>query len=130
VPLLTLISADNYQLLQGDTVNVRIAATNSIGTSPYTSVVGVLVQTVPLTPASVVQGTETTEQHIEVNWSLITEDSQTGGGDISSYRLDWDNGTNQMIWTTLVGYSSAYLGTTWIQGGTVPGEYYNFRIQV
>jgi len=83
--------------------------------------VGVLIETVPLAPTPVVQGPDTTEQHIEVNWSLITDAKETGGAEILSYKLDWDNGTNQMIWTTLVGYESAYLGTAWIQGGTVPG---------
>lgn len=65
-----------------------------------------------------------------MTWSEITEDSQTGGADILSYRLDWDNGTNQMIWTTIVGYDSAYIGTAWIQGGTVPGDTYFFRMAV
>jgi len=33
-----------------------------------------------------------------------------------------------MIWTTLIGFSSPYLGTIWTQSGTVPGKIYYFRI--
>ena len=113
VPLLTLIS-DDFGLGQGDAVNVRIAATNTIGTSPYTTEVGVLVETVPIAPQAVALGPDTTEQHIEVTWSTITEDSETGGAPILTYRLEWDNGTNQMIWTTLIGEESAFVGTSWI----------------
>lgn len=45
-----------------------------------------------------------------------------------SYQIDWDNATNQFNWTTLVGYKSAYLATTWTQNGTKPGNTYSFRM--
>lgn len=48
VPLTTLLS--NYNLQQGDSVNVRVAATNTIGTSSYIQTQGVLIETVPLAP--------------------------------------------------------------------------------
>lgn len=33
-----------------------------------------------------------------------------------------------MIWTTLTGYASPYLGTAWTKSGTVPGKIYYFRL--
>jgi hypothetical protein len=61
-------------------------------------------------------------------WLPITEDAQSGGAEILSYRLDWDNGTNKLVWTTLIGYEEAYIGTSYTQTGTVPGSIYNFRL--
>jgi hypothetical protein len=50
VSLLSLLSGQ-YNLLQGENVNIRVAATNNIGTSDFETVVGVLIETVPLAPA-------------------------------------------------------------------------------
>jgi hypothetical protein len=61
VPLLTLLSTD-FALEQGDIVNVRIAGTNTIGSSTYIEIAGVLVQTVALAPDAVLEGANTTEE--------------------------------------------------------------------
>lgn len=45
VPLLTLIN--NFGLIQGDPVVVRVAATNSIGVGEYVQLTGVKVETYP-----------------------------------------------------------------------------------
>jgi hypothetical protein len=55
---------------------------------------------------------------------------ETGGSPILSYRLDWDDGTDMIIWPTLVGEDTPYLGTTWTQSVNVPGKYYNFRLSL
>jgi hypothetical protein len=124
------LTSETFGLLQNDLISVRIAATNTIGTSPYLTEIGVAVQTVPEAPSAVAQGSQTTEEQIEVKWSLVTDEYESGGTPILSYRLDWDNGTNLMIWTTLIGYESAYDGVAWIQGGCVPGKTYHFRLSV
>ena len=70
VPLSTLLL--KYNLRQGDPVNVRVASTNSIGTSPFIQTQGVLIETVPIAPQSVRKGNQTTEQQIHVLWDAIT----------------------------------------------------------
>ena len=129
VPLLTLISS-NYLLEQGDRVNIRVAATNKMGTSAYTQIEGVPVETVPLKPPAVTQGDQTTDTQIHVTWNEIVTLTETGGSPILSYRLDWDDRSDKTVWYTLVGYDSAYLGLTWVQTGALPGETYSFRMQV
>lgn len=111
VPLITLINV--YNLQQGNNVEVRVSATNTIGTSNYTYAVGVWIQTVPMVPVAPTLGQNSSYQHIQVVWQQITDITLTGGLPILSYRLDWDAGTNQAVWTTLVGLNQAYLGTTW-----------------
>lgn len=71
-------------------MNVRVAATNNIGTSTYAYIVGVLVETVPLAPKAMYQGDATTEQQIQIEWDRITDASETGGSEILSYRIEWD----------------------------------------
>lgn len=83
---------------QGDPIVVKIAATNNLGTSDFLEVSGVEIQTVPLAPPAVQEGEQTNESQIHVVWSLITDEPGNGGAPILSYQLDWDNGTNQMIW--------------------------------
>lgn len=60
VPLTTLIGS-NFLLTQGDLVQARVSASNSIGTSDYSPIntVGALVETRPLAPASVQRGADT-----------------------------------------------------------------------
>jgi hypothetical protein len=76
---------------------------------------------VPLAPPAVREGSDVTEQHIQVEWNLITDPSFTGGVEILSYWLQWDDSTEQMIWYSLAGYDSAYEGSQWTQAGTTPG---------
>jgi hypothetical protein len=128
VPLVTLIQV--YNLKQGNYVEVRIASTNTIGTSNYTYSTGVYIQTVPLTPIAPTLGQNSSYQHIQIVWEPITNLTLTGGLPILSYKLDWDAGTNQVVWTTLVGLNQAYLGTSWTQGGCIPGTVYYIRLSV
>lgn len=60
IPLLTLLS-NNFNLVRGSIITVRVAATNSIGTSQYTTTDGVLVETVPQKPDPVLIGDETND---------------------------------------------------------------------
>lgn len=60
IPLTTLIGPE-FKLEQGNPVVIRLAATNNIGTSPYIEIDGVLVETVPLKPSSVMKGEDTTD---------------------------------------------------------------------
>ena len=57
-PLLTLIQ--DFNLIQGDPVIARVAATNHIGTSNYIQVIGVLVETAPSQPFGLANGSGTT----------------------------------------------------------------------
>ena len=72
----------------------------------------------------------TTDTQIHVVWDEIVSSVQTGGAPILSYRLEWDDATEMKVWTTLVGYDTAYMGLMWLQLGAQPGKIYSFRIQV
>jgi len=59
----------------------------------------------------------------------MTSNFESGGSPITSYRVEWDNGTGMNIWTPLVGYLSPYIGLDWTQLGTVDGKVYYFRLR-
>lgn len=52
----------------------------------------------------------------------------TGGTDIVSYELDWDNGLSQNVWNPLVGYASAFIGTSFTLTGVWSVVTYSFRL--
>ena len=131
VPLTTLIGGD-FGLQQGEPVVVRLAATNNIGVSEFTQIDGVLVETVPLKPNPVFKGAGTTDLQIHVQWDPVTDFAETGGSAVVSYRLDWDDSSNELVWHTIAGHDTSYpfLLTEFTKTLTTPGNYYKFRLQV
>jgi hypothetical protein len=67
---------------------------------------------------------------IQIEWDAITGVVETGGSQIISYRIDWDNSNGQTEWYNLIGEDTAYTGLSWTETGVTPGEVYNFRISV
>lgn len=52
-----------------------------------------------------------------------------GGSAITSYQLDWDSGSNGLVWTDLVGLSTPYLGSSFTKTGLTMGIRYKFRLR-
>lgn len=75
------------------------------------------------------RGSTTGKTQIEVVWNSLTLAAEIGGAPIISYILEWDAGTNNVAWTTLVGSTLNYLSTSFIvTTGVVPGTIYKFRV--
>jgi hypothetical protein len=55
----------------------------------------------------------------------LTTDLEKGGLSISSYQLEYDQGTGQSVgggsWTTLVGYPSDYASAEYTLSGSITG---------
>jgi hypothetical protein len=73
---------------------------------------------------------ETTTEQISVYWSALTDGSKIGDSTVLSYNLEWDAGTSQVTWTSLIGDPIDSLSTAYIvQTGVQDGQHYNFRVR-
>jgi hypothetical protein len=67
-----------------------------------------------------------TETSLSLTWTALTADAYTGGSAITSYKLEWDQGTN--TWDTLVGDPTDYTSTSYSKTGLTAGTNYKFRL--
>jgi len=131
VPMADFLAAP-YSLSRGDLIVVKVRANNPIGWSSYSAenTSGAEVETVPSTMSSLARGSETSTVQIEVDWTALTLDSETGGSDITTYWLQYDKGTNEVTWYTLAGETTDYDQTSFIVDSLiVGGTVYKFRIK-
>ena len=62
-------------------------------------------------------------------WTTLTTHEDTGGAPVTSYSLEWDAGSAQATWTSLVGFTYSFLETEYIvTTGVTPGQEYYFRV--
>jgi hypothetical protein len=118
-----------YQYTVGDLVRFRARARNSDGWGDYSSPNsgGATVMMVPVTMGAPVEGASTSSTQIQVTWSALTSVAATGGTAITSYELDWDGGGSG--WTALVGSSTTYTSTSYLQPGVTAGTLYQLRLR-
>ena len=80
------------------------------------------IQTVP-TKMPAPEVSDLTMTSIELIWSELVFDQDTGGTPVLSYSLEWDQGTGAFV--SLVGEGSASLDLTYsITGGLTTGHPY------
>ena len=98
-----------------------------------TSNAGPQVLTVPDQMSSPIRDALTTVSQIVVDWTPLSSPSN-GNSPITSYLLEWDDGTSGASWYDLVGGSplstaTTYTVTTTQSGGSlIAGTYYRFRV--
>lgn len=116
----------------------RVAAANAKGwgaASPANSV-GATAKTLPAQSAAVTRGSETAPAYVEVDWTALTGSTDTGGLSITSYNLEYDQGSGEPAggasWSSLVGSPSASLLLTYTLNGAgvvTGGQAYQFRVR-
>lgn len=121
-----------FFLTQGSDIIAKVLAKNERGWSAASeaSATGVEVKTEPSKMATPTNDDTTTNQaRIKVAWSALA-DPDNGGSDITSYHLQWDNGSGGSTWVDLVGLSptSTALSFT-VSTGVVSGTSYKFRVR-
>ena len=128
VPM-AVVTAAPYLLSQGDLVEVRVTAANSYGPGPASpaNTAGADVRVAPLAMAAPIRGPATASAQVEVQWTLLAGPSD-GGSPVTSYHLQWDQGTG--TWADLVGLVSPHLlaGYT-VTTGVTPGTSHQFRVR-
>jgi hypothetical protein len=68
-----------------------------------------------------------TESSLTITWAALTADALTGGSAITSYKLEWDQGTG--TWLTLVGDPTDDTSLTYtVSSGLTAGDNYKFRL--
>ncbi len=130
IPISALRNAP-YNLVRLELIKAKIRAKNIRGWSDYSDVntVGVTVKTEPDQMAAPSNGPLTDEYRIDVFWTALTTPDD-GDSAITSYNLDYDNGTGGFMWYSLVGLIPDRLGLTYrITTGVVPGRVYRFRVR-
>lgn len=130
VPMAKLRSS--YLLAYPDIMKVQVSAFNLYGWGPVsnTNTVGATVFDVPVQMAAPTRGAETQTTTIQVNWTPLTLIDSIRALTVLSYNLQWDEGTNGVTWTNLVGFSidtrqTTFTAVTGITGGSV----YKFRVR-
>jgi hypothetical protein len=63
-----------------------------------------------------------TENSLSLTWTALTADAYTGGSAITSYKLEWDQGT--ATWAILVGDPAVYTTTSYTKTGLTAGTNY------
>ena len=89
-PISYLISTYSFQ--RGDLVQARVRAQNSINFGGYSSLntVGATVQTVPATMNAPTKVATSTATRLDIAWSALTTNLETGASPITSYHIQWD----------------------------------------
>jgi hypothetical protein len=109
---------------------VRISARNSLGygIASTLNTIGVLAQVQPHKPATVPQrGDGTGPDTLVIEYDLPIGEL-TGGSSITSLQLQWDQGTGDIEWMTLVGEDPYSTSTSFtISENLVPGRTYLFK---
>lgn len=128
VPISELTAAP-FNLVQGDVVYARVSAINEIGTSEVSDLSGddgAEIRTVPLAPTSgPSRGSNSDEDNLHIVIQPLTG-VNTGGSAITSYNIEWDQGTS--TWAELVGYTTNSLLTEFTQSsGLSDGQDYKVR---
>lgn len=133
IPMATLTSTDpssGFAYTQGAEVAARVTATNAIGEgevgalSTTTTILAQVVPLKPLTPPR--RGSSTGEAQIEIEWDGVLG-LDTGGSAITSYNLQWDQGSG-VFGVDLAGASVDYILTSYtLTNGLVAGGLYAFR---
>lgn len=107
---------------------IKVRAHNDDGWGEYSppNSSGVLVQTEPTYMVPPEESTLTNDVQIVVTWPEILTDEETGASELTSYSLEWDQGTGN--WIALTGYSSDSLDrTATVSSGLTAGYPYRFR---
>jgi hypothetical protein len=134
--MLTLTSAP-YSYVLGDLIVVRLAAYNEKGYGPVgpENTAGGTAKVVPAAPAAPVRGGETAPSQVQVTWTALSGDSETGGLPTLSYHLSYDAGSGEAYggasWVDLVGYPSDSLDLNYTASGSaiVAGQAYVFVVR-
>ena len=118
-----------YSYAIGDLVKAKVRAKNSIGWSSFSSVntAGATIQTAPTFMNDPVKAATSTASILDITWSAISIPSYTGGLAITSYNLEWDQGTSS--WAELVGQTTPYTSLSYSKTGLTAGTVYKFRLR-
>lgn len=132
VNLASLVVAP-FSLVLGDEVIVRVRALNVLGpATAYSadSTGGGVIVTIPQAPALAPARFESgcTQTGVAINMPAVTGASERGGLPITSYQLEWDQGSGS--WAVLVGQSPLSTSTTFSVTGLTTGTAYSFRYRV
>lgn len=124
----TYLTMSPFYLTLNSPIYVRVYAKNAIGYSDASTASDgtTLVQTIPPKPSAPTRGGLTSTTQIDVEWSLLSTNSETGGSTITSYNLIYDAGTANATWSEVIGYSSAYTGSYYVKTGLTMGTSYKF----
>jgi hypothetical protein len=113
-------------------VHAKVRAHNQYGygsTSPVNAA-GVTIQTIPGQVQGLMAGSTTSTQQVELVWTAMLSESQTGGAPILSYNLQWDGGLGLGVYEDLVGYGSDFTATGYtITSGIAAGVDYKFQVR-
>jgi len=125
------LRAEPFSLTYDTLVRAKVLARNERGWSAASlpNSAGAKIQIEPRPMGVVSRGSLTGPTQIDVYWSAITT-PQDGGSPVTSYHLQYDNGTNANNWTDIVGLSpdskaTSILVTSNLESGTV----YGFRVR-
>lgn len=129
IPYAYLISTYGFQV--GQLVQAKVRAFNINGWGGFSQIntSGAYIQAIPGRMAAPTQGSATTIDRIQLNWTAMTTMLETGGTySISSYNLEmFDTGSNS--WVEVVGQTSPFTLLTYTKTGLTTGVNYSFRIR-
>ncbi|MCP3681809.1 MAG: fibronectin type III domain-containing protein, partial [bacterium] len=122
-----------FNLLKDDYVYVKAAAENSYGKGAYsilnTSSNAAIMKKIPDTPSNAPSTSSVTKTQVVIAMTAVSSPND-GGSSVTSYNLQYDNATNGVTWTDLVGYSPDSTNLTFTKTGLSTGSQYKFRYRV
>jgi hypothetical protein len=109
-------------------VVTKIRAHNARGWSAYSvvSTDDIKIQTEPSQMGTISRGSNTNADQIEVSWSALSSPNN-GDSTITSYHLQWDQGT--ATWADLVGASPESTAISYTHTAVTTGASYKYRVR-
>jgi hypothetical protein len=129
IPISSLMG-DPYNLVVDTTIAFKVSATNARGQGAFSpaNTAGVKAQTVPSQMAAPVSDpAQTGESAIYVSWAALSTPAETGGSTVTSYHLEWDQGTG--TWQALLGSPASLATSHTLTTAVVAGTTYYFRVR-
>lgn len=121
--------ASPFSLSVGDQIFAKVEAINSYGTGPLSAASSdtVYLSKAPSAPSASPAITTQTETAIAVSYAALSGNSETGGSDILSYNIVFDDGSNGSTFTTLAGETPFTTSLAYTKSGLTSGTTYQFK---
>jgi len=118
-----------YSYAVGDLVRFKARANNADGwgdeSNPNTG--GATIMTVPVAMGPPIEDAATSHAQVALTWAELTTVSDTGGTPITSYSLEWDQGSGN--WAALKGDPTPDTAASYVLPGVTAGAPYDFRLR-
>jgi Fibronectin type III domain len=126
---MTTFTSAPFNLPAGTLIQAKVRAHNKIGWSDFSDLntAGILAQTPPTQMSAPTRNASTTIAQLVFDWVVPSSD---GYSPVTSYNVQWDQGTQGTQWANLTGYNIDSIVFNYkVSSGIYAGDFYQIRVR-